>query len=126
MPRNGPPKRALGNTKGSSRRLVPRIQPAAEVPEPRDLPGGERNTPAAAVGEHLGQSVVEGEKHTTPLFKVDTFYLDGGSVPSPKQVRVRRSYEEDERRQVADTRRRGACEACRTAKTKVSDTHLCF
>lgn len=115
MARNDESKKSLGQAKTSSRQLAARMPPAAASPEPRGLG---RHGPAA-VGELSGRRINESENATTPPFKVHTFPICDEAVPSSKQGRPRRRYDEEERRQVADTRKRGACEGCKATKTKV-------
>ncbi len=118
MARNDESK-SLGEARTSCRQLAARMKPGhagAAAPEPRDLTGGG----PAAVGQALGQKVDEGEKVTTPPFILVTFPVRDDSAPISKQGRPRRCYEAEERRQVANTRKRGACDGCRASKTKVS------
>ena len=113
MARSDEPKKSLVQAKASSRQPA-RMKSAAAVPEPRDLGG---NGPGA-VGELSKRRVNEGEKAVIPPFTVVVYSISDDSIPPPQQCR-RRRYNEAERLQVAETRRRGACESCRTSRIKV-------
>jgi hypothetical protein len=118
MERNDESK-SLGEAKISRRRVAARMKPAPAVPEPRDFNGGKRKDPTT-VGEPLGQRVDEDEKATNPPFILVTFSTSSDAPELlSKQGRPRRCYDAQERREVADTRKRGACDACRISKTKV-------
>jgi hypothetical protein len=110
--------KSLGEAKASTRRLATRMVRSAAAPEPRDLSGGKRKDPTA-VSELLERRVHEGDNTTTQPFIVVTFPIRDESLLPSRQGRPRRCYAEEERRQVADTRKRGACESCRASKTKV-------
>lgn len=108
--------KSLGEAEISRGQVAARMKAAPAVPEPRDLNCGKRKDLTTA-GEPLGQRVDEGENAANPPFILVTF-SDAPVLPS-KQGRPRRCYDAEERREVADTRKRGACDACRSSKTKV-------
>jgi hypothetical protein len=89
-----------------------RVEPAA-APAPRNLSGNKRKDPATVV-EPAGQRVEEGDN---ALHQPITLIFCDDSLPPPKHGR--RRYTEEERCRVADTRKRGACEACRKTRTRV-------
>lgn len=67
---------------------------------------------------HSSDGITTGDESSLPgvsVFKISD------DLPPPKSLRSRRRYTEEERRQVADTRKRGACENCKALRTKVSE-----
>lgn len=118
MARNDESKKSPRQAKASTgRQLAVRMDPAPAAPEPRDLRG---NGDGPAAGRDLaGRRFNEGENSTPPSFIVHTFPLRDEALLPSKQGRPRRRYDEEERRQVADTRKRGACGSCKATKTKV-------
>jgi hypothetical protein len=54
-----------------------------------------------------------------------TFFVSGDMLPPPKQSR-RRCYTAEEKRQVAETRRRGVCVKCKASRIKVNHDPILF
>jgi len=114
-------KKSLAQAKTPTRRQpILAARPASAAPEPRVLHDGQPKSPAGD-GEPLRQNVEGGKAATAQPFVVHMFHArdDALLLSAQSQSRTRRPYEEHERLQVADTRRRGACKSCQASKTKV-------
>jgi hypothetical protein len=96
------------------RELATRVEPA-EVPAPRSFSGHKREDPASIV-KSSWRRIDEGNNVPHPY--IATYSIGNDTSPPPKRSR-RRCYTEEEKAQVAETRRRGACEKCRASRIKV-------
>lgn len=105
--------KSVGEAKTTSRQLAACSKTGAAAPAPRYKPK------APASPDQLSWRRVddEDENATFQPFTA-TFSIGHNTSILPKSSR-RRRYTAEEKLQVAETRRRGACEECRASRTKV-------
>jgi hypothetical protein len=106
--------KSLNEAKNWRRELATRVEPAV-ASAPRTHSGLKREDPASI--KSSWQRIDEGE-NVAPHPYTATYSIGNDSSPPLKKSR-RRCYTEEEKAQVAETRRRGACGKCRASRIKV-------
>lgn len=106
--------KSLNEAKNRQREMATRVEPPV-APAPRTYSGLKREDPARV--RSSWQRIDEGE-NVAPNPYTATFVISNDTLPPFKKSR-RRCYTEEEKAQVAKTRRRGACGKCRASRIKV-------
>ena len=99
----------------TSRQPVPCRITAAEASAPGNTPKPKAQTSLDKVSWRR----VDNEGGNTALQPYVVTYSICHDTSTPPKPSRRRCYTEEEKRQVAETRKRGACEVCRASRTKV-------